>query len=264
MARNESYEKFVDKFKPKHTTYDCYTPVEIYDAVAGWVEREYRVNRCNFVRPFYPGGDYENYDYDSGSSGSIVVDNPPFSIFSKILDFYINRDIPFFLFAPNLTLFSAIRNRNCSAIVVDSNITYQNGAIVHTSFATNLESDNIRIRTAPTLYQAIQQADEKIRKQTKKQLPKYSFPNSVVRTPLLNPYSRYGIEIRIPFDESYFIRQLDSQKESKKAIFGGGFLVSDKIKAQIDTAEREKAEREKVTRWVLSDAELEMISKMSK
>ena len=144
MARNESYEEFVDKFKPKKTTDDCYTPVEIYDAVAGWVENEYRVNRCNFVRPFYPGGDYENYDYDSGS---IVVDNPPFSIFSKILDFYINRDIPFFLFAPNLTLFSTIQNRNCSAIVVDSDITYQNGAIVHTSFATNLESDNIRIRT---------------------------------------------------------------------------------------------------------------------
>ena len=261
MVRNESYEEFVDKFKPKKTTDDCYTPVEIYDAVAGWVENEYRVNRCNFVRPFYPGGDYENYDYDSGS---IVVDNPPFSIFSKILDFYINRDIPFFLFAPNLTLFSTIQNRNYSAIVVDSDITYQNGAIVHTSFATNLESDNIRIRTAPTLYQAIRLADEKIRKQTKKQLPKYSFPNSVVRTPLLNLYSRYGIEIKIPFDESYFVRRLDSQKASKKTIFGGGFLVSDKIKAQIDIAEREKAEREKATRWALSDAELEIISKMSK
>ena len=58
MVRNESYEEFVDKFKPKKTTDDCYTPVEIYDAVAGWVENEYRVNRCNFVRPFYPGGDY--------------------------------------------------------------------------------------------------------------------------------------------------------------------------------------------------------------
>lgn len=81
---------------------------------------------------------------------------------------------------------------------------------------------------------------------------------------MLNPYSRYGIEIKIPFDESCFIRQLDIQKASKKTIFGGGFLVSDKIKAQIDIAEREKAEREKATRWALSDAELEIISKMSK
>ena len=26
MAYNESYEEFVDKFKPKLTTDDCYTP----------------------------------------------------------------------------------------------------------------------------------------------------------------------------------------------------------------------------------------------
>ena len=26
MAKNETYEEFVDKFKPKLTTDDCYTP----------------------------------------------------------------------------------------------------------------------------------------------------------------------------------------------------------------------------------------------
>lgn len=30
---SEEYKKFVDKFKPKKTTDDCYTPELVYDAV---------------------------------------------------------------------------------------------------------------------------------------------------------------------------------------------------------------------------------------
>ena len=55
----EDYEAFVEKFKPKKTTDDCYTPDNVYDAVAGWVENEYGLSRDSFVRPFYPGGDFE-------------------------------------------------------------------------------------------------------------------------------------------------------------------------------------------------------------
>lgn len=112
--KSKTYEEFVEKFKPKKTTDDCYTPPVVYDAVAGWVASEYGVNRDNFVRPFYPGGDYENYDY---GKTAIVVDNPPFSILSKIVDFYISKNVPFFLFAPNLTLFNCLRNRECTAFV---------------------------------------------------------------------------------------------------------------------------------------------------
>ena len=31
MAKGETYEEFVEKFKPKKTTDDCYTPNEIYE-----------------------------------------------------------------------------------------------------------------------------------------------------------------------------------------------------------------------------------------
>ena len=48
------------KFEAKRTTDDCYTPDVVYDAVAEWVASEYNVSRANFVRPFYPGGDYQN------------------------------------------------------------------------------------------------------------------------------------------------------------------------------------------------------------
>lgn len=90
--KGETYEQFVEKFKPKKTTDDCYTPPLIYDGVADWVCTEYGINRDAFCRPFYPGGDYETFDY----TGKIVVDNPPFSILSKILRFYIERNINFF------------------------------------------------------------------------------------------------------------------------------------------------------------------------
>ena len=72
----QNYEAFVEKFKPKLTTDDCYTPAIVYDAVANWVQNEYDLDKYEFCRPFYPGGDYENYNYKN----KIVVDNPPFSI----------------------------------------------------------------------------------------------------------------------------------------------------------------------------------------
>ena len=39
---NEAYNEFLDKFETAKTTDDCYTPQNIYDAVAGWVEKEYK------------------------------------------------------------------------------------------------------------------------------------------------------------------------------------------------------------------------------
>ena len=116
------YDAFVEKFKPKKTTDDCYTPANIYDAVADWCAAEYGLDRRTFVRPFYPGGDYEHFAYPDGC---IVVDNPPFSILSQIVRFYLYRGIKFFLFAPSLTCFN--KDEVC-AIVSYCDITYTNGA----------------------------------------------------------------------------------------------------------------------------------------
>ena len=153
--KGETYEQFVEKFKPKKTTDDCYTPPLIYDCVANWVANEYGVNRDEFCRPFYPGGDYETFDY----TNKIVVDNPPFSILSKILRFYIERNINFFLFAPTLTLFSGAAE-HCTAIPVGVTVTYENGAGVCTSFVTNLDNSDIRVRTAPQLYKILKSCND--------------------------------------------------------------------------------------------------------
>ena len=49
------YKEFEDKFKPKKTTDDCYTPNNIYETVADYVATRFKVDRNKFVRPFYPG-----------------------------------------------------------------------------------------------------------------------------------------------------------------------------------------------------------------
>lgn len=133
-ADSKEYLEFIDKFAPKTTTDDCFTPPLVYDAVRDWVCKEYGVDKDKIVRPFYPGGDYQIFDY---SSGAVVVDNPPFSILSQICTFYLDKGIPFFLFAPALTcLFGKELVMNVCHVMTGSTITYANGATVETAYVT--------------------------------------------------------------------------------------------------------------------------------
>ena len=237
--KGETYDEFVEKFKPKKTTDDCYTPEIVYNAIADWVANEYHLNKTDFVRPFYPGGDYEHFDYDN----KIVVDNPPFSILSRIIKFYVDKGIKFFLFAPTLIL--CRYGDYCTVLPVGADITYENGAVVNTSFATNLEPHEIRARTPPTLYKAVDEAN-KINKQKDKKS--------------IYPFAKYGIDFVIPRSESVRVPALDAQRQLKKTVFGCGWLVSERVKAEREKAEREKAEREKAERekalrWELSERE---------
>ena len=123
------HDAFVDKFEAKKTTDDCYTPLDIYNLVVEYVAENFDLTHKKIIRPFYPGGDFEAVDY---CKNSVVIDNPPFSIISKIARFYIEKSVPFFLFAPHLTLFSA--DMDCTYIIVGASVAYGNGAIVKTSF----------------------------------------------------------------------------------------------------------------------------------
>ena len=263
---DEEYQAFLEKFKNKKTTDDCYTPAVVYEAVANWVSETYRIDRKHFERPFYPGGDYQNADYPKGC---VVVDNPPFSILAEILQFYKKNGIKFFLFAPTLTLFSSSSSSSSCALPVGASITYENGASVNTSFLTNLEPKSIRLRSAPTLYAAVKAANDENLKELHKELPKYSYPDYIVMSTRVAQYSHYGIDFVVPVDESEPISQLDSQKASGKAIYGKGYIISERVKtakekAEREKAEREKAEREKAERWELSQREMEIVKSLSR
>lgn len=254
----EDYESFVEKFKPKKTTDDCYTPPIVYEAVADWAATEYGLDKSRFCRPFYPGGDYINYNYD----GRIVVDNPPFSILSQIVKYYVSQGIKFFLFSPTLSALTGL-SEQCTALAVGADITYENGATITTSFVTNLEPESIRMKTVPALYRAVNEANEQNRKEQVKHLPRYSYPLNVVTAAAIYSYNRYNIDFVISRSESVRISALDSQKKVKKTIFGSGLLISDRLKAEREKAERKKAEREKAERWQLSKREKDIITALN-
>ena len=260
LSEDDEYLEFIEKFKAKKTTDDCYTPAIVYDAVAKWVENEYKVSRKDFVRPFYPGGDYKAEKYPKGC---IVVDNPPFSILAEIQRFYTENGIKFFIFAPSLTLFGS-QQAGTTALPIDVTCTYDNGANVNASFITNLEDPAIRFRSVPELYAAVKAANDENLKQLKKQIPKYSYPPHIVTAAFMGGLSKYGISFSVRYDESEKISQLDSQKESGKAIYGSGFIISDAKAAEKAAAEKAAAEKAAATRWTLSDREIAIIAKLSK
>ena len=229
---NDAYNEWLDKFEPKKTTDDCYTPDVVYDAVAEWVADEYGIDRARFVRPFYPGGDYEREKYPDGC---VVVDNPPFSLLVKILRFYIEHGVKFFLFAPTLTLFSG-RNIDVCYIAANCDITYENGAKVNTSFITNLDAENV-VRTAPALNAAVMEADKVNRAEIAKPVNlKYKYPPYVITAAMVANWSDYGVDFRVRKGHAWQIGALDAQKEYDKAIYGSGFLLSEAAKADAEAA----------------------------
>lgn len=248
----EDYDGFVEKFKPKKTTDDCYTPPAVYDAILGWLRENADIEGREIVRPFYPGGDFERFEYPDGC---VVVDNPPFSIITKICRWYMVHNIDFFLFAPHLTLFS--NKLEIAHIVTFAPIIYENGADVKTDFVSNLFGD-IRVMTSPDLRRRIVEAC----KSAKSQLSKYRYPDNVTSSALLGKIAPY-VDFVVRADECRFISRLDSQKGGA-GIFGGGVLLSNAKAAEKAAAEKQRiAERESIV-WELSDRERRIIEELSK
>lgn len=243
---NPAYDAFVEKFAHRKTTDDCYTPPLVYETVKSWACKEYDIDPDNIVRPFYPGGDYEHYDYPEGCT---VLDNPPFSILSRIYRFYLERGIRFFLFAPSLTTLSGKGTcMKMTHIVCGADITYANGAVVRTAFVTNLGGDVVA-RTAPDLYSMIEAAMVKIRQEARKEQPKYQYPDHILTAAMLQKYNKYGIDFEVRRGDCVSVSKLDAQNEYGKAIFGSGLLLSD----------AKAAERAHAYVWELSDREREIV-----
>ncbi len=255
VIENEEYREFVEKFKPKKTTDDCYTPDNIYDAVAEFVTSEYGRKRSEFVRPFWPGGDFESFDYPIGCT---VVDNPPFSIVSRILGFYDRHDIPFFIFSNGLTLFTANHLKRLTYICVGTSIEYQNGAKVCTGFITNL-SPEICIMSCPILRDAIEECNKENCRKTKKQVRKLKYPDAVITASICNWYSSNKAQFKVHRKDAVYIERLDRSGK----IFGGGYLLSKRAAAKRAAAKRAVAERAVAELVTLSDRELSMQKSIS-
>ena len=245
FEEREAYEAFTEKFKVKLTTDDCYTPENVFAAVSDWVAAEYGLDPASFVRPFWPGGDFLRFDYPDGC---VVVDNPPFSLRAQIVDFYLARDIRFFLFSPALTL---LTTRRICHIATGVTVTYENGAEVPTSFVTNLE--DCALRTAPALFKAVKAANDSNLAAMKKSVPRYEFPDHVVTAATVQRWCRYGVEYKLQKADCMPIRALDAMAATGKAIFGSGYLLSFSA----------AAEKAAAVKWALSSRELDLIEQLS-
>lgn len=263
MAYWESYEDFTEKFKHKMTTDDCYTPEPVYEVVRRWAVREYGIDESRIVRPFYPGGDYEHYEYQKGC---VVLDNPPFSKLKTIIRFYDEREIDYFLFAPTLTILSTIANTGAAGIVSAIKVKYENGATVNTSFVSNMEP--ALVRSAPVLRNEIKRAqrEQKGRKTPAKRPDgqRYEYPEEVLRSMDIEAYSKAQIDFRVPREDGMIIWRLDEQRAAGKELFGRGVLLSQKGHKARAAADARLREARKVIRWELSERERKIIDEMSR
>ena len=243
---NDEYNAFLDKFEVRKTTDDCYTPDNVYDAVADWVAAEYCLRRSAFIRPFYPGGDYQAEKYPREC---VVVDNPPFSILSEIIRFYCKNGVRFFLFAPTLSLFTAV-GEDVTYYPTGVDLLYENGATVNTSFISNLGDD--RLYVSASLYATVCEANRVNERAAHKELPRYTYPVEAVLSARIYPLAQYGQTLRIAKGACVYQNCLDAQKAAGKDAFGGLFLLSEKAAAEKAAAEKAAAEKAAAKKWTLS------------
>ena len=254
---DEDYQAFLEKFEAKKTTDDCYTPENIYNVAKRWSLKKYKLGNPPVVRPFYPGGNYKKENYPKGC---VVIDNPPFSIISEICEWYTENGIAYFLFAPTLTLLGIMRGK-ANYVACGSGVVYENGASVNTSFVTNLGSK--KIIAASDLRGQIDEANKENLAKQHKTLPKYEYPDEVLTATMLCYMAAHGVSLEICADDVHFIRGLDAQKESGKALFGSGYLLSKKAAAEKAAAEKAAAEKVRVRDtnvWELSDREKKIVA----
>lgn len=249
----EGYDEFTEKFKQKLTTDDCYTPPAVYDAVLDFVKTLTDTKSRRIIRPFYPGGNYENLD--QYPKNCIVVDNPPFSILSAIVRFFCQNGIQFFIFAPSLTLFSA-HDCDVTYIVANAPVTYENGAVVSTGFITNLIPD-LRIWCNPDLREQIiaaQPSEDKTKQG-------FVYPDNIVTSAVLGRLVAHATELKIRKVSCEHIKSSDSAEEQGRSLYGGGYIMSDRAAAERAAAERAAATRP--TRLNISARERAIIERLN-
>lgn len=203
MARGETYEEFIEKFKTKKTTDDCYTPPDVYNNAVSLFEKITGINtkERNIIRPFYPGGDYEHYDY---KPGDIVLDNPPFSIISKIINFYNAHGVNYFLFGPERSLFST---KTPGYVIVYKSVIYDNGADVATGFYSNMFNGIYTIKS--------------IQNRESKQLKKTILPDGYETAATMRKYANSDEMHFYKFDANSRIRKTPEGK----GIYGCAYKV---------------------------------------
>ena len=125
----------------------------------------------------------------------------------------MRMNVKFFLFAPALTLF--VPRSNCSYVITNSNIRYNNGAVVKTSFATNLIGGKILISATLSNYIKVAQ------QQTNKEKKDMRLPENYINSAQLIKYCK-NKDLMLQGSED-FLTKFEGRK-----IFGAAMRLTDK------------------------------------
>ncbi len=245
MAKGETYEEFVEKFKPKLTTDDCYTPPDLFEAVKNYVVERWGIDESKIIRPFKPNGDYKAEDY----TDKVVLDNPPFSIASEIWRYFSERGIPFFLWKNGLTLQKEALNHH--VLVTGREMYATNGARVPCDFITNL-SGKPCVEACPELAKIL-----KDHFPDKQSYPVLKLPRNILRASDFGKIAKQGLALKVDNFE-----RVTKLSEYKKGVFGGAIIVSDLIAEEYEKAKARAEEKAKAREQItpaLDDKALELI-----
>lgn len=95
-----------------------------------------------------------------------------------------------------------------------------------------------------------------------KKQPVYTYPRNIISPGHIGKFIKVlDKRIEIPDNECSFCRRIDSQIAKKKVIFGGGYLVSDRIAQLLDDTQKERVQSGHV--WELSDREKQIIKQLN-
>ena len=173
---------------PKRPPTTATTPPMVYEAVRLGPAGGTASTRLARVRPFWAGGDYEHFDYPTGRWHWTTRRFLP----GPVVQFYARRGIPYFLFAPGLTALGLTRH-GAGIVYADSRITYHNGRVVNTAFATSYGPT--WWRSPPDLGEAIKTAQRKGRT-IKRTI--YQYPPNLLTTQGVLALARHGVPTRCP------------------------------------------------------------------
>lgn len=182
--KNKTYEDFVNKFKRVKSSDETYTSENIKRLLAEYVEQNFHIPMAKQREIFTLEKDYRLEKIEKDEA---VVDNPPFSILSEIVAYFLEKKIRFFLHAPTLTSLNLFRKKNGFCVIfTGQEIVYENGARIAVCFVTNLISGKT-VFLDPDLGKAIKAA-----KTQKKQKPSRLFPNDFFTGAKLNRMAAHG------------------------------------------------------------------------
>lgn len=222
------YKYCVTNGRNLNTQDECYTPPAVYDAVLDYAVERYNLQGKHVVRPFIPGGDYTKYVY---TKNDVVIDNPPFSITTKIVNWYIDHNIPFFLFINGLYGVSLSRGLHGKATVIATNAPVSfyhklDNKLIRLGFVTNLEPKNIIIRGDATLTNRLNGLVKK------KPFKRYHYPDNFLKNSDILAALQRNVELKLTTNNSLFEDNLDYHKAHHLSVFGGGYLVNDQLYAE--------------------------------